>query len=54
MTLLTQKDFETTSGQKRIITKIHSLEQKVHELDDLVHECLKKEDHLEEELEEYD
>jgi hypothetical protein len=54
MSLLTQHDFETAAGQKRIILKIHSLEQQVHELKRLVQVCLKKEGRLEEELEEYD
>jgi hypothetical protein len=51
MTLLTEKDFETKSGQKRIIYTIHQLEVKVRELSHLVHDCLEEEDRLERDLE---
>lgn len=39
MTLLTPHDFKTNEGQRKIILKMHSLEQKLHELNNLVHEC---------------
>ena len=32
MTVLTVHDFETKSGQKKIIMTIHKLEQKIHTL----------------------
>lgn len=51
MVLLTQHDFETVAGQKRIITTIHSLEQKIVELDRLVHKCLRQEGRLEQDIE---
>jgi len=51
MTLLTPRDFETDVGQKRIISKIHRLEEKVHELNRLVHECIQQESRLERDLE---
>lgn len=54
MTLLSPHDFETTAGQRLIIAKIQSLEQKVHELNTLVHKCLKEEDQLEQDFKGYD
>ena len=51
MTLLTEKDFDTKAGQKRIISAIHQLEVKVRELSQLVHDCLEEECRLERDLE---
>ncbi len=54
MTLLTPHDFETATGQRMIIAKIHTLEQRVHELSKLVHECLSEEERLEKDFKGYD
>lgn len=50
MPLLSERDFETKEGQRRIVSAIHNLETKVHELNHLVHECLKREGRLESDL----
>ncbi len=54
MALITERDFETKAGQKRIIAVIHQLEVRVRELDTLVHDCLKKEDLLERDIRGFD
>ena len=51
MTLLNPRGFETGAGKKRIISKIHRLEERQHEVGRLVHECLKQEHRLERDLE---
>lgn len=52
MTLLIMpRDFETDAGKKRIISKIHRLEERVHTLNQLMHECLQRESRLERDLE---
>ena len=51
MTLLTPRDFDTDVGRKRIISKIHRLEEKVNELNRLVHESIQQESRLERDLE---
>lgn len=47
MNLLTTHDFETKTGQQKIIAHLHHLETTVHELTHLVHQCLEKERQLE-------
>ncbi len=37
MSLITERDFDTKTGQEKIVRTIHSLEQKVHSLEQKLH-----------------
>jgi hypothetical protein len=50
MLLITERDFESPAGHKRIITVIHQLDVKVRELTKLVHGCMREAHQLEKEL----
>ena len=50
MILLSQRDFETKTGQTKIIQTIHQLEAKIHELEITVHELAQKDEMFEKDL----
>ena len=50
MSLLSQRDFDTKSGQEKIIRTIHSLEATLHEVELVVRKLQQKEKQTEQEL----
>ncbi len=52
MILLTDKDFETKHGQKRIINAIHRMDVKIRELELLMKASQEEEQHLERDIRE--
>lgn len=53
MILISQKDFETQSGQEKIVRTIHNLEHKVHELEGKLNELANKESPLAQDMDGY-
>ncbi len=53
MTLITEHDFETKTGRKKIVSAIYELETKVRNLTHLINECRKEERQLEKDIEGY-
>jgi hypothetical protein len=51
MTLLTQNDFDSKAGRKKIITELHLLDRKVHDLELAVRQLTQGEAAIERELE---
>ena len=50
MILLTRKDFDSRSGQEKIVKTIHQLESKIHELEKTVYQLSKTDEMHEKDL----